>query len=225
MRGARLLVSDKRSTAVSGISPLACRTDRLAAEGDALVAAALAATGVDDAKVQAAWVVGGYTWLLAEPALTLFMREGRVLDLRPDRVTVAVGADGAHEAHFEEPSPPAPDRDVARARLVAALEQNLAAVLALPRLAVVGARLRWTLAADMLAGAALHLGFPILGREATIREAEALCAVPGRLRLPLDLIPDGEPDHHPERWRSSCCLAHRVGHDLCPTCPRRRPRA
>jgi hypothetical protein len=217
-------VGDERSTAVSEITPLACRADRLAEEGDALVAAALAATGVDDAKVQAAWVVGGYTWLLAEPALTLFMRERRVLDLRPARVTVAVGPDGAHEARFEEPPPPEPDRGAARARLVAALEENLAAVLALPRLGAIGARLRWTLAADMLAGAALHVGHPILGREATIREAEALCAVPGRLRLPLDLIPGADPDQHPQRRRASCCLAHRVGHDLCPTCPRRRLR-
>jgi hypothetical protein len=223
VRGARLLTGEERSTAVSEIS-VQCRVDRLADDGGPLLDAALAATGATDPKVRAAWVVGGYAWLLAQPALTAFMRDGRVPDLRPERVAVAAAGDGTYEVVLDDEGAAAAlgRCDVARAALVAGLEQNLAAVLALPQLGAIGARLRWLLAADMVAGAALHLGHPLLGRAGAIREAGALCAVPGRLRVPLAVILGGDPAHHPERWRASCCLAHREGHDLCPTCPRRR---
>ena len=211
--------------AVTEIPP-PCRVDRLHQDGAGLIAAGLAATGVADAKVQAAWLVHGYTWLLAAPALTALLGEGRVLDLSPGRVTVGAGAGGAHVITVDEPSPPpfGGCPDAARARLRETLEENLATVLSLPQLSPIGARLRWMLAADMLAGAALHVGHALLGREETIREAEALMAIPGALSLPLDVIPDGHAADHPERWRASCCLAHRVGGELCPTCPRRRPR-
>ncbi len=214
---------EERSTAVSGIT-LQCRVDRLADDGGALVHAALAATGATDPRARAAWLAGGYAWLLAQPALTAFMRDGRVPDLRPERVAVTA-ADGTYEVVLDDDGagPVLGRCDVARAALVAGLEENLAVVLGLPQLTVIGPRLRWALAADMFAGAALHLGEALLGRAEALREAEALCAVPGRLRVPLDLIPGGDPGHHPERWRASCCLAHRDGHDLCPTCPRRRP--
>jgi hypothetical protein len=224
VRCGTLPTTRERSTAVSQIT-LRCRVHRLADDGDDLIAAALAATGARDAKARAAWLVGGYAWLLAQPALTAFMRDGRVPELRPERVAVVAAGDGTYEVVLDDATAATgPGRcHAARAALVAGLERNLGAVLALPQLGAIGARLRWALAADMLAGAALHIGHPLLGRAGAIREAEALCAVPGRLRVPLDVIPGGDAGHHPERWRASCCLAHREGHDLCPTCPRRRP--
>ncbi len=185
--------------------------------------AALDATGATDRRVRVAWLVGGYAWLLTEPALTRYLGEGRVPDLSPSRVAVTVDVDGTWGVTFDDLRGARIGRcDLGRAALVAGLEANLAAVLALPQLGTIGARLRWLLAADLVAGAALHVGHPVLGRDGALREAGALCAVPGRLSVPLDAIPGGDPAGHPQRWRASCCLAHREGHDLCPTCPRRR---
>lgn len=218
-------MGEERSTAVSGITRR-CRVDRLAEDGGALVDAALAATGATDPKARAAWLVGEYAWLLAQPALTAFLRDGRVPDLRPARAVVAAAPDGTYAVALDDDGATVPVGrcDLARAALVAGMEQHLAVVLALPQLTAIGARSRWALAADMVAAAALRLGHPLLGPSGAIREAEALCGIPGRLRVPLDVIPGGDPGRLPERWRASCCLAHREGHDLCPTCPRRRPR-
>lgn len=128
--------------------------------------AALAATGATDPRTRAAWLVGGYAWLLARPALTAFLRDGRVADLRPGRVAVAAATDGTYEVVLDDAGAATElgRCDFTRAALVAGMEQNLAAVLALPQLAVLGLRPRWALAADMVACAALHLGESLPGR-------------------------------------------------------------
>jgi hypothetical protein len=185
------------------------------------VEALLGATGATDARARAAWFVHGHAWRTAAPAIACLLLCGRAPDAGPANVAVHVDAAGAPRLRLVDP-----EREVAGAAgLREALTANLAVVAALPALTVVGARARWSLAADAVAGAALHVGRRLAGPADAVELAALLVGGPGPLRVPLAII-DADPPGGGDatRWRGSCCLAHREGLDLCPSCPRRRSR-
>lgn len=185
------------------------------------VEALMAATGARDARARAAWFVHGHAWRTAAPAIACLLLCGRAPDAGPANVALHVDATGAPRLRLVDP-----EREVAgSAGLRDALTANLAVVVALSALAPLGPRARWSLAADAVAGAALHVGRRLAGPDGAVRLAARLVGGPGPLTVPLAII-DADPPGGCEvtRWRGSCCLAHREGLDLCPSCPRRRPR-
>lgn len=204
----------------SGTDPAgALGVDRLADDARAM-GRLLAATGVDDAKARAAWFIQGHAWRVASPAVGCQLLLGRAPDLRAGSVSLVSAADGGHRVHFRDHGgSPAGPRTAPELR--EALEAHMAAVLGAPGLAVLGGRARWALAGDTVAAAALHVGRALVGAPTAIELAAALIAGPGPLAVPLALIATGTGEV--TRRRTSCCLAHRAGHELCPTCPRRRP--
>lgn len=183
------------------------------------VEALLGATGADDPRVRAAWLVHGHAWRSAAPAIACLALGGRAPDAGPQNVGLHVDAGVARLRLVD------PERDVGGpVGLRESLAANMAVVVALPELACLGARARWSLAGDAVVGAALYVGLRLAGSAEAVRLAMVMAGA-GPMAVPLGLIDPAPPGEDGiARRRASCCLAHREGLDLCPGCPRRVPR-
>jgi ferric iron reductase protein FhuF len=186
-------------------------------------------------RVQAALFMCDYSWRLAAPAVATYLAERRVPDLGPGNVAVRFDGKGVAEppsfltAVFAGlPNDSAAgirchDDEALRSWLRQRLQEHLAvAISALRKLAPLGPRAQWALAADACASSFLYAGKKLGDQESARREAEAFLAAGGS---PLRTRSSFFTLEHAGRKeifhaRASCCLSYKLPeHRYCTTCP------
>lgn len=196
--------------------------------------------GTNDRRVLGSFVLGAYTWWLTTPAIAAYLAERRIPDVAPRAASVRLAPDcetGTLAVHSDRFAALATDRAAASLEVLTvdaadallgvlgtALEQHIAAVVGgLDELTSLRPRVRWAIAADMLASSFLWTG-RALGREeeaiAAARQLVASLAATHRVRTGfVTLEHAGRTGTFVER--GSCCFAYRLdAHEPCSTCTR-----
>jgi hypothetical protein len=194
----------------------------LGTRGRGSVRAALASftrDGAQERRVQAAWFVQGYAWLLAAPAAACLLSEGPVPCLVPDNVAFRTppGEGFAELAIVDERRVAEGDVGILRS----SLERHLDSLLAHPELGTLGRRARALLASDACATAFLFAGERLGCEERSVAALREFLAPAGSLQAPANLLRvNGAGAPRTVRRRCSCCLAYRVaGLERCEDCP------